>query len=300
MTKTTKRKAMKNKVTDPAPLRGRGPNRRSARTMLTELRRRLLEIDALTAAASLLNWDQATYMPKGGAGARGRQNATLHRLAHEQLIDPAMGKLLDALASCADNLSPDSDEASLIRVARRDFEKAIKVPAEHVARANALGSASYDAWTRARPANDFATMLPFLEKTLDFSREYAGFFAPYEHIADPLIDDADEGMTTASIHTLFSQLGSELVPIVRAISDQPPTDDSCLHGSFGEKAQLDFGPQRLAMTSSAGGLIGRIIRSAPSFRRAMCALPPASLRATSLGRCFRRCTRPAMRFTSRE
>jgi carboxypeptidase Taq len=246
MTKTTKRKAVKNKavknkVTDPAPLRGRGPNRRSAKIMLTELRRRLLEINALTAAASLLNWDQATYMPKGGAGARGRQNATLHRLAHEQLVDPAMGKLLDALASCADNLSPDSDEASLIRVARRDFEKAIKVPAEHVARANALGSASYDAWTRARPANDFATMLPFLEKTLDFSREYAGFFAPYEHIADPLIDDADEGMTTASICRLFSELRSELVPIVRAIADQPPTDDSCLHGSFGEKAQFDFG-----------------------------------------------------------
>ena len=84
-----------------------------------------------------------------------------------------------------------------IRVVRRDFEKAIKVPADHVARANAHGSASYDAWTRARPANDFAAMIPHLEKTLDLSREYAGFFAPYNHIADPMIDDADEGMTTA-------------------------------------------------------------------------------------------------------
>jgi carboxypeptidase Taq len=209
--------------------------------MLNELKRRLLEISDLAGAASLLSWDQATYMPKGGAGARGRQNATLHRLAHEQLVDPAMGKLIDALAPYADSLSPDSDEASLIRVARRDFEKAIKVPPDHVARANALGSVSYDAWTRARPANDFTTMLPFLEKALDLSREYAGFFAPYDHIADPLIDDADEGMTTASIRKLFSGLRSELAPIVRAISDQPPVDDSCLHGSFGEKAQLDFG-----------------------------------------------------------
>jgi carboxypeptidase Taq len=214
---------------------------RPAQSMLDELKRRLLEINDLTAAGSLLNWDQATYMPERGAEARGRQNAMLHRLAHQHLVDPAMGKLLDALAPYADTLSADSDEASLIRVARRDFEKAIKVPPEHVARANALGSASYDAWTRARPANDFATMLPFLEKSLDLSREYSGFFAPYEHIADPLIDDADEGMTTASIRKLFSELQSELAPIVRAISDQPPTDDSCLHGSFGEKAQFDFG-----------------------------------------------------------
>ena len=102
------------------------------------------------------------------------------------------------------------------------------------------GSASFDAWTRARPANDFATMLPFLEKALDLSREYADFFAPYEHVADPLIDDADEGMTTASIRALFAGLRSELVPMVRAISEQPPADDSCLHGVFAEAAQLDF------------------------------------------------------------
>ena len=68
------------------------------KTMLDELKRRLLEINDLSAAASLLNWDQATYMPAGGAGARARQNATLHRLAHEQLIDPSLGKLLDTLS----------------------------------------------------------------------------------------------------------------------------------------------------------------------------------------------------------
>jgi carboxypeptidase Taq len=122
------------------------------------------------AAGSLLSWDQATYMPRGGAPARSRQSATLRTFARQQLVDPAMGRLLDALAPFAERLSPDSDDTSLIGVARRDFEKALKVPPDHVARASALGSAAYDAWTRARPANDFATMLPFLEKAVDLSR----------------------------------------------------------------------------------------------------------------------------------
>ncbi len=135
----------------------------------------------------------------------------------------------------------DGDDASLIRVVRRDFEKAIKVPADYVARANTHGSASYNAWTRARPSNDFAAMIPHLEKTLDLSREYAGFFAPYNHIADPMIDDADEGMTTALIRKLFVELRRELVPMVRAIADQPVTDDGCLRARFPEAAQLDFG-----------------------------------------------------------
>ena len=208
---------------------------------LAELKHRLLEISDLHGASAVLGWDQATYMPGGGAKARARQGATLSRLAHERSIDPALGKLLDELAPYADSLPYESDDASLIRIARRDFEKAIKVPADYVARASAFGSASYDAWTRARPANDFAAMLPFLEKALDLSREYAEFFAPYEHIADPLIDAADEGMTTASVRALFAKLRSELVPIVRAITDQPIADDGCLRGSFAEALQLDFG-----------------------------------------------------------
>ncbi len=226
------------KTQSPAPRRRNG---RSAERKLAELKQRLAEISDVSAAGALLVWDQATYMPQCGAEARARQSAMLHRLAHERLTDKALGRLLDDLQPYGESLPADCDAARLIRVARRDFEKAIKVPADHVARANALGSASYNAWTRARPANDFATMLPFLEQSLELSREYSGYFAPYEHVADPLIDDADEGMTAASVGELFAQLRRELVPLAHAILERPAADDSCLHGRFSETAQMEFG-----------------------------------------------------------
>ena len=214
-------------------------NRQSSGAILAELKHRLSEIYDLTAAGSVLTWDEATYMPKGGTVARGRQSSLLRRLAHERFVDPALGRLIDRLEPGTDKLP--ADDASLIRIVRRDYERAIRVPAEYVARANAHGSASYNAWIWARPANDFAAMIPFLEKTLDLRREYASFFAPYDHIADPMIDDADEGMTTATIQRLFAELRRELIPMVRAICDQPPADDGCLRHSFGEEAQLGFG-----------------------------------------------------------
>ena len=175
-------------------------NRHSAEQMLLELKQRLREISDLSAAANVLSWDQATYMPEGGAGARGRQRAVLSRLTHERSVAPALGGLIDTLANHSESLPYDSYDASLIRVARREYQRKIKVPSDHVARAVEHNSASYDAWTRARPANDFAAMVPYLERTLDLSREYSSYFAPYKNVADPHIDDADEGMTSASTH----------------------------------------------------------------------------------------------------
>jgi len=83
-------------------------------------------------------------------------------------------------------------------------------------------------------------MVPYLERTLDLSREYSSYFAPYRHIADPHIDDADEGMTTASVRKLFSELKRHLVPMVHAICEQPAADDSSLRQTFAKAAQFDF------------------------------------------------------------
>ncbi|MBN2386340.1 MAG: carboxypeptidase M32 [Anaerolineales bacterium] len=207
---------------------------------LEELKTRLLEIGDLNSAGAVLAWDQMTYMPPGGAPARGRQMASLAKLAQEKLIDPALGRLLDDLQPYAEGMPYDDDDASLIRVTRRDFERATKVPPEFLARFNAHSSEAYMVWAAARPANDFAKVLPYLEKTLDLSRELANYFPGYEHIADPLIDFADYGMKAASVRTLFADLRARQVPLVQAITSQEEADDSCIRKHFPEQEQLKF------------------------------------------------------------
>jgi len=160
-------------------------NRRPAEEKLAELKRRLHEIDDLTAAGAALGWDQATYMPIGGGGARGRQRAALSRLAHEKSVDSTLGKLLDELEPYAATLPYDSNEASLIRVAKRDFERAIKGSSDHVARASAFSAESYGACKRARPANDFATMLPFLQRVSTLASSMPTFLPPITMLPIP-------------------------------------------------------------------------------------------------------------------
>lgn len=207
---------------------------------LNELRTRLNEISDLENANHLLAWDQATYMPPGGAPARARQMATLARLAQEKFIDPAVGKLLDILQPYSDQLPYDSDDAGLIRLTRRQYERAIKVPPVFLAELYAHSAQAYQTWAAARPANNFNAVQDGLEKTLELSRKFAEYLGYHEHIADPLIDQADEGMTTSLVRSLFSELRSQLVPLVRVITSQAPADDACLRQRFPEAEQLEF------------------------------------------------------------
>ncbi|HMO55985.1 MAG TPA: carboxypeptidase M32 [Roseiflexaceae bacterium] len=208
---------------------------------LRQLKEHLAEIADLEAAASVLMWDQQTYMPNGGTAARAQQLATLGRIAHEKFVDPQIGALIDVLQPYGDQLPYDADDAALIRIVAHDYQKATRYPADFIATLYEHTAASYARWAQARPDNDFAAVRDGLERTLEFSRQYAAYSPGYAHIADPLIDSADYGMTVAIIRPLFAELRARLVPLVEAIATQPDPDTSFLHRNYPREPQLALG-----------------------------------------------------------
>ena len=213
----------------------------SSEQNLARLRAILREVTDLQSAAAVLGWDQQTYMPPGGAGPRGRQIATLSRLAHERFVAPEVGILLDELEEHASALPPDSDDARLIRVTRRDWERDTRVPASFWSDLAEHAAESFQAWTAARPTNDFRRVAPHLERTLDLSRRYSGYFPEATHMADPLIDMSDEGSTVATLRPLFAELREALVPLVDRVLQGQPEVEGGLHRHYPEDDQLEFG-----------------------------------------------------------
>jgi carboxypeptidase Taq len=205
-----------------------------------ELRRTLGEIDDLEKAAGLLSWDEETKMPPGGAAARAEQRATLNRVAHDLQVSPALGELLDELAPFEEEYGHDSLEASLVRVARRDYDKAVRIPSELRAALTREGSFGYHAWLQAREEEDYGIMLPHLERNLELRRQYVACFEPQGDPYDVLLDDYEPGMTTAEVETIFTQLKAALVPLIRALGEAGSVDDSCLRGHFPRDAQRRF------------------------------------------------------------
>lgn len=212
-------------------------------TAIERLKQHLIQLHDLESVGALLSWDQATYMPEGGTAARGRQQALIGRMAHEHQIDPELGRLLEQAESQASELDHDSNDASLLRVARRDYDRATRVPSEHLAAFYLHSAEAYETWRKARPENNFELVRPCLEKTLDFSREYADFFPGYEHIADPLIDLAEVGMKASKVRSWFAQLRQVLVPMVEQITDLPEPDLGPIRQAFPVPEQLAFGLQ---------------------------------------------------------
>jgi carboxypeptidase Taq len=198
-----------------------------------ELRALAGEIWDIEKASGLLSWDEETGMPPGGARARAEQKATLQRLAHERWISDELAALLEDLRPFEAEHDHDSDEASLIRVMRHDHEKARRVPVELHAEIVREGSLGYQAWLEARAREDFSILLPHLER-------YVECFGPQDDPYDALLDDYEPGMKTSDVDPVFEQLKAALVPMIAAVRDTEPVDDSCLHGTFAPDAQRRF------------------------------------------------------------
>jgi carboxypeptidase Taq len=192
------------------------------------LREHLAEIEDLRVASGVLGWDQQTMMPPRGANSRAEALATLERISHEQFVATETGRLIDGARAALNGSDPSSDEARLVAVTERRWNKARQVPttlAADMARAASLGQ---EAWVAARAANDFKAFIPHLERNIDLARQYIDCFDGFDCAYDVLLDNFDPGMRTAEVQRLFTELKAGLVPLIATVSERE-LDDSVLH-----------------------------------------------------------------------
>jgi carboxypeptidase Taq len=182
-----------------------------------ELLRRTKEANLLGSCASLLDWDEQTYMPRQGTGNRAEQLALLARLRHEMVTAPEVGRLLEEVEGSTMVRDADSVAAANVREIRRSYDRAVKLPKELVEELARVTSLAKQAWQDAKKQKDFAHFEPWLEKIVKLKRQeaeavgYRG--APY----DALLDEYEPAATTAEISQTFAGLREELVPLVGAI-----------------------------------------------------------------------------------
>ena len=199
------------------------------------------EIADLNRAVGVLAWDQETYMPPGGVEGRASQVSTLSRMAHARFTSDEVGGLLDAAGAEVAGLPFDSDEASLVRVARRDYEKERKLPSDLVAEMASAGSTAQPVWQKARKESDFKAFAPYLEKNVELNRRGAALLGYRERPYDALLDREEPGLTTDQLETMFAELKKAIVPLVADIARHTDAvDDTVLYRGFDPDLQLKY------------------------------------------------------------
>lgn len=200
------------------------------------LKARLSDVDALNAAISIMDWDQQTYMPPGGAEARAEHVSILSRMQHELFT---AGETQELVRKAKANASGE-EELALLRVVQRDLDAETKIPAELVAERSRLSALGHEEWVKARQNNDFLSFVPTLTRLFEIAREEAEHLGYADHIYDALLDRYEEGATAADCRAMFATLRAPLVELVREITARGPVDDSVLYDDWDTGTQRKF------------------------------------------------------------
>jgi carboxypeptidase Taq len=205
---------------------------------LERLKALLAVVADLRHADSILDWDSRVSMPHAGAAARAEVSSTVAKLAHEKFVSDEVGELLAELPD-----EGDSVDAALVRVARRLWERARRVPTELAGEMAQVSGVAVAAWDEAKAASDFASFAPHLERQLELKHRYIECFPETAEPYDVLLGDYEEGMTTAEVARMFDRLKEELVPLVAGNREQ---DVDELRGPLPLSAQDEAGRRVLA------------------------------------------------------
>jgi carboxypeptidase Taq len=195
------------------------PSSKTPRDAYKDLERRFERMNLVRDAASMLEWDAATYMPDGGADARADQLATLRVVRHEMLTDPAIG---DVLARAGEAADLDPWERANLHEMRRERVHATAVPSALVEARSQATSACEMRWRSARRDDDFAGLLPLFEEVLKLTREVAAAksssldVSPY----DALLDEWEPGGRAADIDVVFAAIERFLPSLVERVIER--------------------------------------------------------------------------------
>ena len=186
---------------------------------LQKLRDRVAELADLASVEMLVEWDQLVMMPVQGGEARARQLGSLARMMHELATADEIGQWLSGL----DGAELGDLDRDVVRLARRDWERARRVPEDLAVEAARASADGQEAWQKARAADDFAAFAPALERNVELARRRAECLAQDgQSRYEALLSDYDHALSAQDVRGVFGPLGEALAPLVAEAGEHSP------------------------------------------------------------------------------
>jgi carboxypeptidase Taq len=187
-------------------------------------------------AASLLEWDQQTKMPDGGADGRAEIFAAVKTEGFKLFTSDEIGEILKKLTRVEEKL--DRKRQVLLKRMNAIYQRSKAISPDLFREFSEAKSKSYIIWVKARKKSDFRLFQPALEKIIQFERQFAELYGYERNPYDGLLPDYEPGLTTEDLRTIVNNLRKELVPFVCLLTEQSnEPDETLLQGNFPEDLQ---------------------------------------------------------------
>ncbi|MGM0941597.1 MAG: carboxypeptidase M32 [Bacillota bacterium] len=206
-------------------------------TVEKDFRHYLREISAYNESLMLIHWDMRTKIPNHGVEQRSEVAGFLGEKIHKLETSDKMKHFIDALKK--DTTDPILKRT--VEVCEENYERNRKIPHELYREFIMTQSKSEAVWQEARQNDDFQLFQPYLEKLVDYNKQFATYWG-YEHnIYDALLHNFEPGVTTTMLDEVFPALRTSLVSLLDQIKASPVKPDTdVLQAHFPKNDQEAF------------------------------------------------------------
>lgn len=206
-------------------------------TKYAEYKKACTKANDIAKAIAVLQWDQETQMPKGGAAQRAQQIATLSGILHEQNTSESYGQILADLKTA----ELDYKEKRNIEISHKNFDKNTKFDTDFIVEMSKTTAGCFQTWQKARKEDDFSIFEPHLTKMVDLKRKQAEILGYKDHPYSALMDYYEPEMTTTEVDVLFQEVRKELTPFIKQIFAAPQVNDAWIAKHYDHNKQWEWG-----------------------------------------------------------
>jgi carboxypeptidase Taq len=204
------------------------------------------KIRSLEYALKVISFDGATGAPKSGIEERSETMGMLSLEYFNCKTSDEFASIIADLEKVKAELDPMYQR--IVEIERKNLDKIKKIPPQRYQEYSVLTSQAEVVWEEAKEKNDYQLFKPYLEKLVNFMKEFATYYGgPIEgSLYNRLLDDYEEGMTTVKLDKFFGTLKDRIVPLLKKITESKVViDDSFVYKKYPHDKQLKLSTQLL-------------------------------------------------------
>lgn len=198
----------------------------------------LSKIEYLSNALALADWDMRVGMPKKGADSRSNMIAYISGEIYKLQTSDTMKKYIEYFES-----QDDLDEImkAAVKNCRKIYDQTKKIPEDRYTEFVKVASKSGVAWEEAKEKSDFSIFQPYLEKVVEFKKEFIGYWGYEGDRYNTLLDFYEPGITVERLDKVFGELKDAIVDILAKVKGSSvKVKSDFFNKKFPKEQQADF------------------------------------------------------------